>query len=222
MKIKVCMNRLVFLRNLMLTPGLFEFLPDMDESEIIELSKNGLIVIPNCVPVQQITLAKSKKDCTKNVPISFDLGGYVYDGFLQHNKIINAKSEVKKCEKSYVLLSRSRTLIVFDGKSSTQFSTYQVVDVERSKTANWDKFNFPHLSEVLTDVQVIQEIYSPLEIVKGADLKIKIENSISEMILWDKFLILSSYLYEFYVSIRTYLILVSIFNYGSNIQRISG
>ena len=105
---------------------------------------------------------------------------------------------MKKCKKSFVYLPKSSNLVVFDGKVSTQISIERVVDIERSFSADWDKFNFPHLSEVLTDVHVIQEIYAPLEIVKEPEAKVKVENLISEVIPWDKGFISSSYLYNFY------------------------
>ena len=51
LKMKMCMSRMAFLRNLALTTEVFEFLPDIDESEKIVLSKNGVIVLPHCVPI---------------------------------------------------------------------------------------------------------------------------------------------------------------------------
>lgn len=161
MRTKICMNRIAFLRGLIWRPGVFDFLPDHDESITIVYSKNGLIVVPVCVPVDGIEFLKNNNFCTVDIPVRFSVKTNIYRGYMQSNGIIKSASAKVPCPiEKFVPLNDTR-VARFNGTETTILTVTDMRSVTDLLEVDWDVINFPHLSDIFSEKHVIEEYYRP-------------------------------------------------------------
>lgn len=136
---------------------------------------------------------------------------------MQKNKIIKASTVKVPCNKSiYVILPRINGVLLFDGKKTKFISAEEFVDISKEPEVFWDQVNFPHLSDVMSKIDITHELYQePIVNIKSKDFEI--ENS--ETLFGDVEIGFISYLFNIFrkfqriLMILFLIILVSVLMY---------
>ena len=158
---RVCNNRVAFVRTLARSPDYFEYLPDEDDTITIIYSKDGIIVAPMCTPIKSITLGISD-ECIEDIPVNLTINKKVVTAFMQPNRIIKSKTKRSACIHKHAFLPKSKGYISFNGKESKVFYDLKsIYNISTADAVDWDKMNFPHLSELFHETDILHDIYTP-------------------------------------------------------------
>lgn len=172
---KVCLNRLAFLRSISWLDNIFEFVPDQDETKSIVYVNNGVITFPKCYPINYVTIEDSEDKCVKDLPVSFIMSNRTLKGYMQHNKIIKSSTNTVECGKvKYFQIQNSNVVVKFDGKKHSILQANDFINIAKVSDTFWDQVNFPHLSDVFSEVDIAQELYQePIINIKSNDFIIE-------------------------------------------------
>jgi hypothetical protein len=175
---QICLNRVQFLRELVHRPGIFDYLPTLDNKVSIAYSKNGIIVAPHCVVVDRVTFINNTEFCTEDIPVEFSTEDGKFTGYLQFNKIIKKTTNKRTCgETSYIYFERPEKIFHFDGEKIFSNTSVKDLSIGSVFEADFEMMNFPHAVEIkLAQQHVMDEIYEPMTIKKEFETTFKIEN----------------------------------------------
>ena len=176
-RVRVCHNRVEFVRSISWMDDVFEFVPDQDETKSIVYVKDGLVMFPRCYPIVGIDLEENKEGCTRDIRGSFRLNNKTMKGYMRRNKIIKASTVKVPCNKStYVSLPRINGVLLFDGKKTKFVIAEEFEDISKESEVFWDQINFSHFSDVMSKIDITHELYQePIVNIKSKDFEI--ENS---------------------------------------------
>lgn len=181
---KICITRLTFLRELLYRPGVFEYLPSTNDADMIVYSKNGIIVVPQCISIRKVTYKNNTEFCTEDVPVEFLVSGKSLKGYMQHNKIIKSSTNKRVCgPESHIFLPKNEQILSFDGAKITNIvKINEIKKIGFMREAELEYMNFPHFSDIITPRdRIMSEMYSPVIVKSNFEGNFKVEDSESEV-----------------------------------------
>jgi hypothetical protein len=178
---RICTNFLSSINVAKLGPNGYFSVIDVNGNELILLNEDGTIFIPQCTPIDSITIEHNDK-CYKDPSISFMLKGQSMSGFLQKNNVIVRHTDVVDCK------NLSEAMIVDKFYIHRQGNGFKVLDVAKENfvfetiskmTTNLSEMNFRHSYNVIESSDIIGIIHN-LTTVDDLAGRHLIENNLKE------------------------------------------
>jgi len=158
-KNKICYLFMSIMNIIKHIPNRFTRLLDSTGQVVIVYNRNGDLIVPNCLNLNEVEVLEDTSKCYNDFPVRLTLNNKSVIGFLTEDNIIQEYSKIVECDTANKSLYFPTLNMRIKKIGSRTFKKYEVNRKTKLnyKQKNFAKLNFHHSSLVVNGVDTISE-----------------------------------------------------------------